>query len=111
MQLNAVTDDREHDRRHSTAQFDFSSDRQCRQKFDCLAHDCVEVELCQLEGRLSQQAARPANDLAGAPVILQNIVDDIAEFIEVGARRRQYRPCRLGIDENSPKWLIDFVCN
>ena len=99
LKLNAVADDRERDRRRTLYQFDLPSDRPVPTEIRRVSRTTVvEVEILQLEGRLSQQAAHPPNDLAGAPVILQNIVDDIAGVHRGrGAKTLSIDLCRLGV--------------
>ena len=111
LKLDAIADNRERGRRNQTGQFDFPSNSQCREKFDCFPHQFVEVDIFRFEGCLFQQAAHPPNDFAGAPVILQNIVHDIVEFLEVGVRRTSIDCAVSAFVRMAPKWLVDFMGN
>src|SRR6266850_299204 len=44
-------------------------------------------------------------------VILQNILHDIPEFSDVGARGLQHCVCRFGIRQNSAERLVNFMSN
>ena len=92
-----------------TGQFDLSSNGKRRKKFDRFANNVIEVEVFQFKRCFFQQAAHPPDDFGGAPVILQNIVHDIVEFSDVGARRFQDCLCGFGVGQNRAERLVNFV--
>ena len=109
LKLDAVAEDRKRIRRDHANHFDFSANGQRRKKFDGVSNKVIEVEVFQFERRLLQQAAHSSNNLAGPPVILQNIFHDIPEFSDVGLRRLQDRVCGFGVGQNRAERLVDFV--
>ena len=109
LKLNAVAEDRKRVRCEHTDQFDLSSDRQRRKKFDSFPRNIVEVEIFQFERCLFQETAQPSDDFSGASVITENIVQDFAQLHDVRLRRFKDGLCRLGIRQDRPKRLVDFV--
>ena len=77
LKLNAVAEDRKRILCEQTGQFELSSNGKRGKKSKRFANNVIQVEVFQFKGCFFQQAAHPPDDLAGAPVIPQNIVHDI----------------------------------
>ena len=109
LKLNAVAEDRKRLRCDLTDQLDLSSSSERRKKSDSFPRKIVEVEILQLERRLFQEAAQPSDDLGGASIITENILQDFVQLDDIGLRRFKDSLCRLRICQDRPKRLVDFV--
>ena len=109
LKLNAVAEDRKRILCDRTGQFDLSSNGKRRNNSKRFANKVIQVEVFQFEGCLFQQARHPPDDFAGAPVIPQDIFNDLVEFLDVGGRRFQDCLCGFGIGQNSAERLVDFM--
>jgi len=109
LKLNAVAEDRKRFRCDRANQFQLSSDGKRRKKSERFADNVIQVEVFQFKGRLFQQAPHSPDDFAGAPVILQDIDNNLVQFRDVRARRFQNSLCGFGIGKNRPKRLVNFV--
>src|ERR1700747_1008252 len=65
----------------------------------------------QLKRCFFRQATQPPDDFGGAPIVFQNISDDILEFSDVGARGIQDHVCGFSVSHNQAEWLVDFMSN
>src|SRR3954453_13198062 len=75
------------------------------------SHNLVEVGSFRIEGSLPQQAAHSSDDLAGAPILVQNIAHDVPEFPDVRGRRFQYRIRGFGVGQDGAERLVYLMSN
>src|SRR3954453_9693084 len=75
------------------------------------SHNLVEVGSFRIEGSLPQQAAHSPDDLAGAPIIMQNIAHDVPEFPDVRGWRFQYRIRGFGVGQDGAERLVYLMSN
>ena len=73
------------------------------------AHHLVEVEQLKLCLALPEQGAKPPDDLAGARVLLRDIVEDLAHFLHVDGPLVEQALRRLGVGENRRQRLAELV--
>ena len=71
--------------------------------------EAVEVEKLGSMLALAQQSAQAADDLAGAVVLLHDVVQHFAQLGEIGLRHRQHAAARLGVGEDRGERLIDLM--
>ena len=73
------------------------------------ASTCSQVERDHLDRLSPEQGAHPVDDLARAPIVLADVVDDRADLVEVRRRMLHEQRRRLGIAQDGAERLVDLV--
>ena len=84
-------------------------DQLMTQQGGCRLDQLVEINGLKFALALLEQAAQPLNDLSGAVILLHDVLQRTANFLEVRCFRRQQMERRLRIRQNRGERLIDFV--
>ena len=71
--------------------------------------DLVEIERLELRFALLQQRAQPADDFAGALVVVHDVVENLADLGQIERLLRQEALGRLGVAQDRRQRLVQLV--
>ena len=76
---------------------------------DHFLEDGVEVERPQVRGVFLHERPDPTDDLAGAGVIVGDVVEDVANLLQVRVGGVQEPGRGLGVAQDRGQWLVELV--